>query len=200
VRLLEEAGFDVVGQAGDGDELVRKVRAHRPDVAIVDIRMPPGQLDEGLRAARVIRAQLPGVGVLLLSQHVDQCYATELLEHGAEGVGYLLKERVAEVDSFVDAVRRVAGGGAVLDPEVIAHMVGRRRREPGPLGRLSERDRDVLAQMAEGASNHAIARRMFLSERAIERHVSAIFDALGLARCRTTHRRVLAVLAHLRAA
>jgi DNA-binding NarL/FixJ family response regulator len=200
VRLLEEAGVEVVGQAGDGDELVRKVRAHRPDVAIVDIRMPPGQLDEGLRAARVIRAQHPGVGVLLLSQHVDQCYATELLEHGAEGVGYLLKERVAEVDSFLDAVRRVAGGGAVLDPEVIAHMLGRRRREPGPLERLSERDRDVLAQMAEGASNHAIARRMFLSERAIERHVSAIFDALGLARCRTTHRRVLAVLAHLRAA
>jgi DNA-binding NarL/FixJ family response regulator len=200
VRLLEEAGVDVVGQAGDGEELVRKVRAHRPDVAIVDIRMPPRQLDEGLRAARLIRAELPAVGLLLLSQHVEQSYVTELLEDGAEGVGYLLKERVAEVGCFLEAVRRVAHGGAVLDPEVIAHMLGRRRREAGALERLSERERDVLAQMAEGASNHAIARRMFLSERAIERHVGAIFDALGLDRCRTTHRRVLAVLAHLRAA
>jgi DNA-binding NarL/FixJ family response regulator len=200
VRLLEEADVDVVGQAGDGEELVRKVRAHRPDVAIADIRMPPGQLDEGLCAARVIRAELPGVGVLLLSQHVEQSYATELLEQGAEGVGYLLKERVAEVGSFLDAVRRVAHGGAVLDPEVIAHMLGRRRRDPGALEGLSERDRDVLAQMAEGASNQAIAHRMFLSERAIERHVSAIFAALGLPRCRATHRRVLAVVAHLRAA
>jgi DNA-binding NarL/FixJ family response regulator len=200
VRLLEEADVDVVGQAGDGEELVRKVRAHRPDVAIIDIRMPPRQLDEGLCAARVIRTELPWVGVLLLSQHVEQSYATELLEQGAEGVGYLLKERVAEVGSFLDAVRRVAHGGAVLDPEVISHMMGRRRRHPEALDRLSERDRDVLAQMAQGASNQAIAHRMFLSERAIERHVSAIFAALGLPRCRTTHRRVLAVLAHLRAA
>jgi DNA-binding NarL/FixJ family response regulator len=200
VRLLEDAGVDVVGQAGDGEQLIRKVRGHRPDVAIVDIRMPPSQLDEGLRAARVIRAEQPDVGVLLLSQHVEQSYATELLEHGAEGVGYLLKERVADLDGFLEAVRRVAAGGAVLDPEVIAHMLGRHRRDPGALARLSERERDVLAQIAEGASNRAIARRMFLSERAIERHVSAIFDVLGLARCRTTHRRVLAVLAHLRAA
>jgi len=200
VRLLEEAGVDVVAQAGDGDELLRKVRAHRPDIAIADIRMPPSQLDEGLRAARVIRAELPEVGVLLLSQHVDQSYATELLEHGAEGVGYLLKERVADVACFIEAVQRIAAGGSVLDPEVIAHMLGRRRRVPGPLSLLGERDRDVLARMAEGASNGAIARRMFLSERAIERHVSAIFDVLGLPRCRTTHRRVLAVLAHLQAA
>jgi len=199
VRLLEGAGVDVVGQAGDADELLRKVRAHRPDAAIVDIRMPPTQLDEGLQAARVIRAELPHVGVLLLSQHVEERYAAELLEHGADGVGYLLKDRVTDVARFIDALHQIADGGAVLDPEVVAHMVGRRTRRHA-LDALSDRDRQVLAQIAAGAGNHAIARRMSLSQRAIERHVTAIFDTLGLDRSRHHHRRVLAVLAYLRAA
>jgi DNA-binding NarL/FixJ family response regulator len=199
VRLLEDAGFDVVGQAGDADDLLRKVRAFRPDVAIADIRMPPRQLDEGLQAARTIRAELPEVGVLLLSQHVEERYATELLEHGADGVGYLLKDRVTDIDRFTDAVLQVAEGGSVLDPEVVAHMVGRHRRDRA-LDGLGERDREVLAQMAAGATNRAMAQRMFLSERAIERHVTAIFERLGLAASRHSHRRVLAVLAYLRAA
>jgi DNA-binding NarL/FixJ family response regulator len=198
-RLLEEAGFDVVGQAGDGEELLRKVRAHRPDVAVVDIRMPPGQSDEGVRAAREIRREWPHVGVLLLSQHAEERYAGELLAHGARGIGYLLKDRVADVSRFTDALRAVAAGGAVLDPEVVAHMVGRRRRT-GLLDGLSERDRDVLAQIAAGASNRAIARRLFLSERAVERHVTTIFEKLGLAPSPHVHRRVLAALAQLRAA
>jgi len=195
-RLLEHAGFDVVGQAGDGEELLRKVRAHRPDVAIVDIRMPPHQLDEGLRAARAIRAELPSIGVLLLSQHVEERFATELLEHGAAGVGYLLKDRVTDIAGFLDAVRQVAEGGSVLDPEVVDHMLGRhRRRLPG----LTDRDLEVLAQIAAGASNHAIAARLFLSPRTIERHVTAILDTLGISASPHTHRRVLAVLAYLHA-
>jgi DNA-binding NarL/FixJ family response regulator len=197
-RLLEEAGFEVVGQAGDGAELLRKVRAHRPDVAVVDIRMPPLQRDEGVRAAREIRCAWPEVGVLLLSQHVEEHYAEELLAHGAEGIGYLLKDRVADVARFTDAIREVAAGGAVLDPEVVAHMVGRRRRT-GALDALSACERDVLTQIAQGASNRAIARRLYVSQRAVERHVTAIFDALGLAPSKHAHRRVLAVLAHLRA-
>ena len=199
VRLLEESGVEVVGQAGDADDLVRKVRAHRPDVAIIDIRMPPAQLDEGLHAARAIRAELPEVGVLLLSQHVEERYAVELLEYGADGVGYLLKERVTDIAHFVEAVRQVAARRSVLDPEVVAHMMGRRRRGHA-LDALSERDREVLARMAEGASNGAIAQRMFLSERAVERSVTAIFDKLGIGASRHAHRRVLAVLAYLRAA
>jgi DNA-binding NarL/FixJ family response regulator len=199
VRLLDDAGIEVVGQAGDADDLLRKVRAHRPNAAIVDIRMPPAHVDEGLCAARLIRAEAPGVGVLLLSQHVEERYATELLEHGAEGVGYLLKDRVTDIGHFVGAVRQVAAGRSVLDPEVVAHMVGRNRRNH-TLDALAERELEVLARMAEGASNHAIARRMFLSERAIERSVTAIFDALGIAASREAHRRVLAVLAYLRAA
>jgi DNA-binding NarL/FixJ family response regulator len=198
-RLLEEAGVEVVGEAGDGEELVRKVRAHRPDVAIVDIRMPPAQLDEGLRAARLIRAELPEVGLLLLSQHVEERYATELVEYGADGVGYLLKDRVSDIAHFVDAVHQVAARRSVLDPEVVAHMVGRRRRGHA-LDGLGEREREVLARMAEGASNRAIAGRMFLSERAVERSVTTIFDVLELAASRDAHRRVLAVLAYLRAA
>jgi len=198
VRLLRDAGVDVVGEAGDADELVRKVRAHRPDVALVDIRMPPTQLDEGLRAARAIRAEQPEVGVLLLSQHVEERYASELLEHGAHGIGYLLKDRITDVADFVDAVRRVAGRGSVLDPEVVTAMLCRHRHDRA-LDALTGRDRDVLAHMAAGATNAAISRRMFLSERAIERHVTTIFDKLGLVASRHAHRRVLAVLAYLRA-
>jgi DNA-binding NarL/FixJ family response regulator len=199
VRVLEDAGFEVPGQAGDGEELLRKVRAHRPDVAIIDIRMPPNQLDEGLRAARTIRAQHPEIGVLLLSQHVEERYATELLEHGTGGVGYLLKDRLADTARLADAVRLVAAGGTVLDPEVVSHMLGRHRRNR-VLDGLTERDLEVLAQMAAGASNHAIAQRMYLSRRAIERHVTTIFDKLGITASRHDHRRVLAVLAYLRAA
>jgi DNA-binding NarL/FixJ family response regulator len=198
-RLLAEAGVEVVGEAGDGEELVRKVLAHRPDVAIVDIRMPPAQLDEGLRAARLIRARMPEVGLLLLSQHVEERYATELVEYGADGVGYLLKDRVTDIAHFVDAVHQVAERRSVLDPEVVAHMVGRRRRDHA-LDGLDDREREVLARMAEGATNRAIASRMYLSERAVERSVTTIFDVLDLAASRDVHRRVLAVLAYLRAA
>ena len=193
VRVLEDAGMDVVAQAADADDLLRKVRAHRPDVAIVDIRMPPNHRDDGLQAARVIRAELPSVGVLLLSQHIEQGYARELLEHGTEGVGYLLKDRVTDIDRFADAIGQIANRGTVLDPEVLAQVVG---GGPSALDALDARDRDVLAEIARGASNHAIARRMFLSERSVERRVSAIFDALGLNASRHVHRRVLAVLAH----
>jgi len=197
VRLLEEAGIEVAGQAGDAEDLLRKVRAHKPDVAIVDIRMPPDDSDDGLRAAAVIRAELPGTGVLILSQYVEEHYAVDLLSGGSEGVGYLLKDRVAEVDRFVDAVRRVADGGSVLDPEVVAQMLGRRREE-GPLDTLTEREREVLKAMAEGQTNKAIAAEMFVSERAVERHVTAIFGKLGLASADGGHRRVLAVLTYLR--
>jgi DNA-binding NarL/FixJ family response regulator len=198
VRVLEDAGFEVAGQAGDGEELLRKVAAHRPDVAIVDIRMPPRQLDEGLQAARAIRAQHPGTGVLLLSQHVEERYATELLEHGTGGIGYLLKDRLTDLARLADAIRLVAAGGTVLDPEVVSQMLGRRRRNTA-LDALTDRDLEVLAQMAAGATNHAIAQRMYLSKRAIERHVTAIFDKLGITASRHDHRRVLAVLAYLRA-
>ena len=195
VRLLEEAGVEVVGEAGDGDDLVRKVRAHRPDVAIIDIRMPPEHVDEGLQAARAIRQELPDVGILLLSQYVEERYATELLEHGADGVGYLLKERVADVAQFVEAVHQVAARRSVLDPEVVAHMIGGRRRRHS-LDALDDREREVLARMAEGSSNRAIAERMFLSERAVERSITAIFTKLELPVTDEDHRRVLAVLAY----
>src|SRR3954447_8557606 len=198
VRLLEDAGFDVVAESGDGDDLLRKVRAHRPDVAIVDIRMPPDHTDEGLRAARAIRAEHVGVGVLVLSQHVESGQALELLAHGTEGIGYLLNDRVSDLGRFADAVRQVGEGGSVLGAEVVAPLLRRRPRDP--LDALADRDRDVLAQMATGASNRAIAQRMFLSERAVERHITAIFDALGLCASRQAHRRVLAVLAYLRTA
>jgi len=197
VRLLEDAGFEVVGEAGDGEELLRKVRAHVPDVAVVDIRMPPTHVDEGLRAAQVIRSELPGVGVLMLSQHVEERYVTALLEHGAEGVGYLLKDRVAEIERFTDAIRQVAAGGSVLDPEVVAHMLGRRGTHQ-PLDELTERERDVLGLMAEGKTNRAISETLFLSERGVERHVTSIFGKLDLPATDHDHRRVLAVLAYLR--
>jgi DNA-binding NarL/FixJ family response regulator len=197
VRLLEEAGFEVAGQAGDGEELIRKVRAHKPDVAIVDIKMPPTHTDEGLRAAREIRAELPEVGVLVLSQYVEQQYALDLLADNAEGVGYLLKDRIADVDAFADAVRRVAGGGSALDPEVVSQMLGRRRRED-PLEELTPREREVLGLMAEGRSNAAIAAQLVVTDRAVEKHVTSIFGKLGLATSPDDHRRVLAVLAYLK--
>jgi DNA-binding NarL/FixJ family response regulator len=196
-RLLEDAGLEVVAEAADAEELLREVRAHRPDVAIVDIRMPPTHVDEGLVAARAIREELPEVGVLVLSQYVEERYATTLLEHGAEGVGYLLKDRITEVERFTEAVRRVAGGGSVLDPEVVRHMLGRRGDEP--LAELTAREREVLGLMAEGRTNRAIAAALSLSERAVERHVTAIFTKLHLPVTDGDHRRVLAVLAFLRA-
>jgi DNA-binding NarL/FixJ family response regulator len=195
-RILAEAGFEVVAQAGDAEELVRKVRGHRPDVVVVDIRMPPGHSDEGLQAAREIRASLPEVGILVLSQYVDEHYALALLSDGAEGVGYLLKDRVGEVDRFLDAVRRVGAGGSVLDPEVVAHMVGRRGQE-GPLADLSARERDVLELMAQGLSNKAISNELVVTERAVEHHVTSIFTKLGLPAGGREHRRVVAVLTYL---
>jgi DNA-binding NarL/FixJ family response regulator len=197
VRLLEEAGLEVVGQAGDAEDLVRKVSAHHPDVAIVDIRMPPTHTDDGLRAALEIRRRLPETGVLVLSQYVEEGYALELVADSAEGTGYLLKDRVAEVERFVDSVRRVAEGGSALDPEVVAHLLGRRRRDD-PLAELTGREREVLALMAEGRSNHAIAEQLVVTERAVEKHVTSIFERLGLPPTAEDHRRVLAVLTFLR--
>jgi DNA-binding NarL/FixJ family response regulator len=197
-RILEGAGIDVVGQAGDAEDLLRKVRAHKPDVAIVDIRMPPDNTDDGLRAAATIRAELPGTGILVLSQYVEEHYAVDLLSTGSEGVGYLLKDRIAEADRLVDAVRRVADGGSVLDPEVVNEMLGR-RRVAGPLDSLTDRERDVLKAMAEGQTNRVIAAELFVSERAVERHVTSIFGKLDLGDGSDGgHRRVLAVLAYLR--
>ena len=196
-RLLEEAGFEVVAQAGDAEDLLRKVRAHKPDVAIIDVRMPPENADDGLRAALAIREELPEVGILLLSQYVEDRYLGELLAGGAEGVGYLLKDRVAEVERLVDAVERVGASGSVLDPEVVARMLGRSREE-GPLDALTERERKVLALMAEGRTNRAIAGELFISERGVERHVTSIFTKLDLAPTEEDHRRVLAVLTYLR--
>jgi DNA-binding NarL/FixJ family response regulator len=194
-RLLEDAGMEVVGQAADAEDLLRKVRAHKPDVAIVDIRMPPGNADDGLRAAREMRSELPEVGVLVLSQYAEEHYVTQLLEDGAEGVGYLLKERIADVDRFLDSIRRVAEGGSALDPEIVALMMG--RRQGGPLDALTDREREVLGLMAEGKTNRGIAGELFVSERAVERHVTAIFGKLGLPSGAGDHRRVLAVLAYL---
>jgi len=198
VRLLTENGFDVVGQAGDAEDLIRKVRAHKPDVAVVDIRMPPTNTDDGLRAALEIRAELPETGVLVRSQCVEEGYALDLVGDSAGGVGYLLKDRVTDVDRFVDSVRRVADGGSALDPEVVSQLVGRARRDD-PLEELTPREREVLELMAEGRSNNAIAEHMVVTERAVEKHVTSIFGKLGLAPAPEDHRRVLAVLAFLRA-
>jgi DNA-binding NarL/FixJ family response regulator len=197
VRLLEEAGFDVVGQAGDAVDLRRKVGAHRPDVAVVDIRMPPTNTDDGFQAAMTIREQHPRTGVLLLSQYVDERYAADLIGGDAEGVGYLLKERIGDLDAFADAVRRVGEGGSVLDPEVVVRILDRKRRDD-PLESLSPREREVLELIAEGRSNHAIAERLVVSRSAIEKHVTQIFEKLGVQRDGTAHARVLAVLAYLR--
>ena len=198
VRLLTENGFEVVGQAGDADDLIRKVRAHKPDVAVVDIRMPPTNTDDGLRAALEIRAELPDTGVLVLSQYVEEGYALDLVGDSAGGVGYLLKDRVADVDRFIDSVRRVADGGSALDPEVVSQLVGRARRDD-PIDELTPREREVLELMAEGRSNNAIAEHMVVTERAVEKHVTSIFGKLGLPPAPEDHRRVLAVLAFLRA-
>ncbi len=197
-RLLEEAGFEVVAQAGDAEDLVRKASAHKPDVAIIDVRMPPTHTDDGLRAALRIRREHPAIGLLVLSQYVDEEYARELLAESAEGVGYLLKDRVAEVDSFVEAVQRVGSGGSALDPGVVAQLLGR-QREKDPLHDLTSREREVLQLMAEGLSNHAVAELLVVTERAVEKHVTNIFSKLELAVAPDSHRRVLAVLAYLRA-
>jgi DNA-binding NarL/FixJ family response regulator len=198
VRLLEEAGHEVVAQAGDADDLTRKVRAHKPDVAVVDIRMPPTNTDDGLRAALALRAELPDTGVLVLSQYVEEGYAVDLLSEGGAGVGYLLKDRVGEIGLFTDAVERVAAGGSALDPEVVSHMLQRKRSED-PLDELTPREREVLGLMAEGRSNKAIAEQLVVTERAIEKHVTSIFGKLRLSASSEDHRRVLAVLAYLRA-
>jgi len=194
--LLEQGGDEVVGRAADAEDLVRKAAAHRPDLVLADIRMPPTNTDDGLRAALRIRAELEGVAVLVLSQHVQGSYANELLEGGADGVGYLLKQRVADVDSFRADLARVAAGGCVLDPEVVATMMSRPRRDD-PLGRLTARQQEVLALMAEGRSNVAIAERLTLSTKAVTRHVSHVYDALGLPPAEEDHRRVLAVVRYL---
>ena len=197
-KLLENAGFEIAGQSSTADDLLLKVRSCKPDVAIVDIRMPPTHTDEGLRAAKEIRARHPDVGVLVLSHHVEIGYALELLQESTEGVGYLLKDRVANFSEFADAVRRVGDGGSALDPTVVSRLVGRRRGED-PLDTLTPREREVMELMAEGRANHAIAGSLVITPRAVEKHVTSIFTKLGLPATGESHRRVLAVLAYLNA-
>jgi DNA-binding NarL/FixJ family response regulator len=196
-RILEAAGFEVVGQAGTAEDLLLKVRSYSPDVAVVDIRMPPTHTDEGLHAAREIREKHPGVGVLVLSQYVEPAYAMDLLAESAEGVGYLLKDRISDVDEFASAVRRVAEGGSALDPAIVSQLVGR-RRGMDPIDSLTPREREVLELMAEGRSNAGIASRLVVTERAVEKHVTSIFGKLRLPAAPADHRRVLAVRAYLR--
>jgi DNA-binding NarL/FixJ family response regulator len=196
-RLLEEAGHEVVAQAGDAEDLLRKGLAHRPDVVVADVQMPPGRLDDGLKAAIELRRRRPETAVLILSQHYEQEYALDLIGDRAEGVGYLLKERVGDVEAFIDAVDRVAAGGSALDPEVVGRMLGVRRRS-GPLDELSPREREVLGVMAEGKSNRGIAETLIVSEPAVEKHIKNIFVKLGLGPTSMEHRRVLAVLTYLR--
>jgi DNA-binding NarL/FixJ family response regulator len=198
VRVLEDHGFEVVAQADNGDDLVRRVGGLHPDVAIADIRMPPTFTDEGMQAALKITDRHPEVGVVVLSQYVESTYAMRLLEAGSAGRGYLLKDRVRDLDGFADAIRRVGDGGSVVDPDVVAALVGR-QRDQGPLNELSEREREILALMAEGRSNAGICERLFLSQRTVESHVRTIFRKLGLDEAHDDHRRVLAVLAYLRA-
>ncbi len=195
-RLLADKGFEIVGQSGTAEDLLLKVRSYSPDIAIVDIKMPPTHTDEGLRAAKEIRERYPDTAVLVLSQYVEEGYALELLQTSTEGVGYLLKDRVYDLTDFVAAVKRVAEGGSALDPSVVSQLVGRRRRDD-PIGDLSPREREVLALMAEGLSNSAIAARVFLTERGVEKHVTSIFQKLRLPVAADTHRRVLAVVAFL---
>jgi len=197
VRVLEDAGLDVVAEAGDAEDLLRKVAAHRPDVVITDIQMPPDLTDDGLRAAQRIRATQPDVGVVVLSQFLEDRYVLDLVGDRAQGVGYLLKDRVGDLALFLDAVRRVAGGGSALDPEVVQRMVGR-RRDGGPLDDLTPREREVLALMAEGRSNQGIAEALVVTVAAVERHVTSIFGKLGLRQAPEDHRRVLAALQYLR--
>ena len=198
VRLLGDAGVEVVGEAEDADGLLRHVRLRRPDAAIVDIKMPPTHTEEGLVAAQQIRAEHPQVGVLVLSQYVEPRYAMRLLEEHPERVGYLLKERVFDVAIIIDALRRIGDGETVVDPTIVSRLVGRRRRED-PLAELTEREREVLGLVAEGLSNRGIAARLFITERTVEAHVKQIFAKLRLGASPQSHRRVLAVLAYLRA-
>jgi DNA-binding NarL/FixJ family response regulator len=198
VRVLERAGLTVAAVAADATELLRLTRAHRPDVVITDIRMPPRLADDGLRAAMEIRATEPGIGVIVLSQYLEDRFVLELVGDRADGVGYLLKEKVGEPEVLIDAVRRVADGRSALDPDVIARLVGR-RRVGSPLATLTPRERDVLALMAEGRSNRAIAESLVVTERAVEKHVTSIFGKLDLTPADGDHRRVLAVLTFLRA-
>ena len=197
-RLLEDQGFEVVAQTGSAEDLMLKVRSYSPDVVIVDIRMPPTHTDEGLRAAQEIRESFPDVGVLVLSQYVESAYAMELLAESAEGVGYLLKDRVSDVSEFAAAVRRVGEGGSALDPAIVSQLVGRRRRDD-PIDTLTPREREVLELMAEGRSNQAIADQLFVTLRAVEKHVTSIFTKLGLPASAEDHRRVLAVVTYLNA-
>ncbi len=197
-RILSDGGFEVVAQARDADELTAAVRRHKPDVAVVDVRMPPTHTDEGARAARELRAAYPDLGVLVLSQFVEAAHALTLVSERPEGFGYLLKDRVLEIDDFLDAVRRVARGGSAIDPQVISQLVGR-RREDDPLEELTPREREVLGLMGEGLSNGGICRRLFLSPKTVETHVNSIFLKLGLRSAPDDHRRVLAVLRFLKA-
>jgi DNA-binding NarL/FixJ family response regulator len=197
-RLLEDAGFEVVAQAGDADDLLRKALAHRPDVTLTDVQMPPRREDDGLGAALELRRQQPDAHILVLSQHAEQQYALDLVGDQPAGVGYLLKERIGDVDAFIDAVQRVARGGTALDSEVVALMLGRRRADD-PLERLTERERAVLAAMAEGKSNRGIASALLISEAAVEKHTTSIFAKLDLDPSPTEHRRVLAALKYLSA-
>jgi DNA-binding NarL/FixJ family response regulator len=195
VRLLEEQGHEVVGTAGDGPDMVRKAKAHRPDIVIADVRMPPSQTDEGMRAALEIRAADPSIGILVLSHHVEVRYALELLADDASGVGYLLKQRVADLDRFFAALDRIDAGGSVIDPEVVSAMLGRAQRDP--IDRLTPRQREVLALMAEGRTNAGIAEELVITEKAVAKHVAAIFEALGLPASADGNRRVLAVIRYL---
>jgi DNA-binding NarL/FixJ family response regulator len=197
VHVLEEAGLEVVGVAGDAEDLVRKTGAHNPDVVITDIQMPPDLTDDGLRAAQQIRSTQPDVGVLVLSQFLEDRYALDLVGERAQGVGYLLKDRVGDLALFIDAIHRVARGGSALDPEVVQRMVGR-SREGGPLDELTPREREVLGLMAEGRSNQGIADALIVTVAAVERHVTSIFSKLDLQQAPEDHRRVLAVLRYLR--
>lgn len=198
VHVLEDSGFEVVGAAENARDLVRIAGIQRPDVVITDIQMPPDNTDDGLRAALEIRATVPSVGVLVLSQFLEDRYAMDLVADSAEGVGYLLKENVGDLRMFTEAVRRVASGGSALDPDVVARLVGRKRKA-GPLYNLTPRERDVLALVAEGRSNAGVAQELVITVAAVERHVTSIFDKLGLHQSPEQHRRVLAVLKYLRA-
>lgn len=198
VHVLQDSGFEVVGTAEDARDLVRITGAQRPDVVVTDIQMPPDNTDDGLRAALEIRATVPSVGVLVLSQFLEDRYAMDLVADSAEGVGYLLKENISDLSMFTEAVRRVASGGSALDPNVVARLVGRKRKA-GPLDNLTPRERDVLELVAEGRSNAGVAQELVVSVAAVERHVTSIFDKLGLHQSPEQHRRVLAVLKYLRA-
>jgi DNA-binding NarL/FixJ family response regulator len=198
VRVLQDGGFDVVGTAADARDLKSMADVHAPDVIVADIQMPPDHADDGLRAALAIRATRPGVGVLVLSQFLEDAYAFDLVSDGAQGVGYLLKEKVGDLGMFTDAIRRVADGGSVLDPDVVARLVGRKRKA-SPLDELTPRERQVLALIAEGRSNAGIAHELVITVAAVERHVTSIFGKLGLHTSPDQHRRVLAVLTYLRA-